>query len=155
MGIAQTFDTHFQCGGEERVLAKVGCIFDLITFFWKCNLFFVCTPIFESMIFVLEGEFVEGAVNKILGRLHLSKSASKDENGRFHFRARAFTSAHHRDYSPGSTKRRMTMVRLSVFNTKNRHPIFHKIARHGSKFTFDKTDLDHFPVRVFLFFPKK
>jgi hypothetical protein len=29
------------------------------------------------------------------------------------------------------------------------------VARHGSKLTFDKTDLDHFPPRIFLYFQKK
>ena len=29
------------------------------------------------------------------------------------------------------------------------------MASYGSKLTFEKTDLDHFPARVFLDFPRK
>ena len=33
--------------------------------------------------------------------------------------------------------------------------MFHKVGRHGSKLTFDKTDIDNFPACVFLYFPKQ
>ena len=41
------------------------------------------------------------------------------------------------------------------FNTNKRHRVFHKVGRHGSKLTFDKTYIDNFPARVFLYFPQK
>ena len=42
-----------------------------------------------------------------------------------------------------------------VFGLENWDPNWHQMASYGSKLTFDKTDLDHFPARVFLYVPRK
>ena len=57
-------------------------------------------------------------------------------------------------YCPGGTKRQNSSSNASFLGSKTGIRTDTK-SSYGSKCTFDKTDLDHFPARVFLYFPRK